>query len=168
MTSFDSFDELSKVAYTYLNEQQEICEKEYLLSKHEEWHYYQETGLLTFSNFGKPYLNINYESVGTISLISNTWLWAWANNSIWPNVSTEILAVKDYGIKYDFKKIVEAKWEADLYDGWEMTVISAYLLNAKGAYRPPNAEENIFSFDIFKKIEIVDELAFKKLKDIIT
>ena len=164
MERVDSFEELSKAAYEYLNSQQKICEEEYLLSKHEEWFYDQETGLLTFSNFGKVYVEINFESVGTFSKISNTWLWSWANNTIWPNVSTEILAVRDYGKKCDFVKLTEGKWDAEMYDGWEMTAISAYLLKAKGAYRPPNSEENIFSFDIFKAINVVDKMALDELR----
>lgn len=165
MKSFKLFKDLSKAAYAYLNEQQQFCESEYLLGKHGEWYYDQETGIITFSNKGKVYLSINYESVGSISETSNTWLWSWANGSTWPNISTEILAVKDYGNMHNYEKLIEAKWDADIYDGWEMTAISAYLLNAKGAYRVPHSEGNLFSFKIFKKVTIVDEAAFKEFKE---
>jgi hypothetical protein len=164
MKKFNSFDQLSKAAYEYLNSQQQICEDKYLLSKHESWFYDQETGLITFSNFGKTYLEIKYEAVGTFSLKSNTWLWSWANPTTWPNTSSEILSVKDYGKEFHFDKLYNEKWEADIYDAWEMTAISAFVLHAKGAYRAPNNDEDIFSFKVFKEIKVLDEESLDDLR----
>jgi hypothetical protein len=159
-----TFEELSKQAYDYLYEQQAICEKEYLLSKHERWYYDQEVGLIIFYNDDKVFLRIKLEAVGTISLISNTWLWSWANPTTLDNTTIEIKNVKEYGEKNGFEKLYNKKWDADLYDGWEMTAIAAYLLKAKGAYRAPNKEENIFSFKLLKEIEVVDEVALEEMK----
>ena len=159
-----TFEELSKKAYDYLYKQQDICEKKYLLSKHERWYYDQEVGLIVFYTGEKIILRIKFEEVGSVSLISNTWLWSWDNNSILENIKTEIVRGKELGEKNGFEKLVNAKWEADMYDGWEMTAISAYLLKAKGAYRTPNDEENIFSFMLLKEIEVVDEMALEEMK----
>src|SRR5438876_6990311 len=123
-----TFDELSKEAYKYLNERQAICEDKYLLSAHERWFYDQETGLIIFYNEDKIILRIKFEAVGSISLISNTWLWSWANNTVLENTKREILRVKAYGEKYELKKLFQDKWDADMYDGWEMTARAAYLL----------------------------------------
>ena len=160
-----TFEELSKEAYEYLNEQQTACEEKYLLSKHERWYYDQELGLIIFYNDDKVFLRIQFEAVGTISLISNTWLWAWANPTTLENTTTKIIKVKEYGEKNGLEKLFNKKWDADMYDGWEMTAISAYLLKAKGAYRAPNEEENIFSFKLFKEIEVVDEIALETMKN---
>ena len=48
-------------------------------------------------------------------------------------------------------QLTTPKWEADETDGWEMTSISAYILQAKGAYRMPTAD--LFSFAIFDAVE---------------
>jgi hypothetical protein len=160
-----TFGELSKEAYRYLNGQQEICETKHLLSLHERWFYDQETGLIIFYNDDKVYLRIKFEAVGTISLISNTWLWSWDNSTTLENTRTDILQVKKFGERNEFDKLVKAKWDADMYDGWEMTTISAYLLKAKGAYRALNDTEDIFSFKLFKKIEVVDEIALEEMKN---
>jgi hypothetical protein len=159
-----TFDELSKQAYQYLHEQQAICEDKYLLGSHDRWFYDQEPGLIIFYNEDKVFLRIKFESVGSISLISNTWLWSWDNNTVLENNKTEILKVKQFGEKKKMEKLMVAKWDADIYDGWEMTAISAYLLKAKGAYRTPNDKEDVFSFMLFKEIEVVDKDALEKMR----
>lgn len=162
--SIMSFEELSKTAYEYLNEQQDVCNNKYMLGAYEKWYYDQETGLIIFYNGEKIILRIKFEAVGTISLISNTWLWSWANSTTLENTATEILKVKEYGQEHGLGKLLEEKWDADMYDGWEMTAISAYLLQAKGAYRVPNSKEDIFSFKLFKEIEVVDSIALEELR----
>ena len=45
--------------------------------------------------------------------------------------------MREYGEAHDIWQLKTAKWEADEADGWEMTAIAAYVLNAEGAYRTP-------------------------------
>jgi hypothetical protein len=146
------FEILRKESYNYLIEQQKIIEDAYGIHKYEDWFYDQETGILTFSNAETKdkIVEIQYEEVGSISNISNTWLWSWANPHIEPKVRTEIEIVRDYGKENDLESLTKSKWIADEYDAWEMTAISAYLMKAKGAYRFPL--ENTFSFVIYKEI----------------
>ncbi len=91
-----------------------------------------------------------YEEVGSISKISNTWLWSWANPHLDDKIKTDISLVKEYGEKQNLEKLIKRKWNADEYDGWEMTAISAYLMKAKGAYRV--STEKTYSFKIYKEI----------------
>lgn len=152
-----SFDALSKQAYRYLNEQQEICKTTYKMLEYKNWHYDQNSGKLTFSDDDIVKICIDYEEVGSISLTTNTWLWGWANPHVEEKVKTEIARVRDYGTKCQLPKLVEASWIADETDGWEMTAIAAYLLAARGAYRVQNKENNLFSFMIFKNISWAEE-----------
>lgn len=156
-----SYQGLLDKSYSYLTEQQEICKNKYNLSSYQSWFYDQDTGELTFSDNGIKKLIIKYEDVGTVSLKSNTWLWAWANNSTSEKVSSEIATVRDYGKKREFEKLTTRKWQADEIDGWEMTSIAAYLMNAKGAYRVKSEEDSLFVFMIFKEINWVDSLNSK-------
>ena len=146
------FEILRKESYNYLIEQQKIIEDAYGIHKYEDWFYDQETGILTFSNAETKdkIVEIQYEEVGSISKISQTWLWSWANPHIEPKVKMEIEIVKNYGKENDLESLTKSKWFADEYDAWEMTAISAYLMKAKGAYRFPL--ENTFSFVIYKEI----------------
>ncbi len=144
------FEKLSKLSYEYLNNQQKEVEEKYGIGKYQNWFYDQVKGTLTFSDNGIDKIIIQYEEVGSISNISNTWLWSWANPHLEDKIKTEIGLVKQYGEKHKLEKLIKRKWAADEYDGWEMTAIAAYLMKAKGAYRVPT--ENILSFKIFKEI----------------
>ena len=144
------FEELSKISYEYLKKQQEEVEEKYGIEKYENWFYDQEKGTLSFSDKGIDKIIIKYEEVGSISKISNTWLWSWANPHLDYKIKTDVNLVKEYGEKQKLEKLIKRKWNADEYDGWEMTAISAYLMRAKGAYRVPT--EKTFSFMIYKEI----------------
>ncbi len=52
---------------------------------------------------------------------------------------------------HDIWQLTTPKWEAVETDGWEMTSIPAYILQAKGAYRMPNSR--LFSFVICDAVE---------------
>lgn len=147
------FEALSKKAYEYLNEQQKVIEKTFGIHKYEDWFYDQKTGILTFSNAAtkNKIVEIQYEEVGSISTISQTWLWSWANPHLDPKIKTEIEVVKNFGEINNLEHLTKKKWFGDEYDGWEMTAIAAYLMKAKGAYRLPL--ENTFSFVIYKEIQ---------------
>jgi hypothetical protein len=147
-----SFSTLSKKACEYLNKQQEICDSVYKIGTYQNWFYDQKTGELTFSDNGVKKLIIDYEEVGSVSEVTNTFLWAWDNPHLTEKVKGEIGQVKEYGLKRKFEKLINPKWTADQYDGWEMTAIASYLLQAKGAYRVPTNNDKLFSFMIFKKI----------------
>jgi hypothetical protein len=146
----DEFKKLSKKAYEYLNDQQKLIEEKYGIGKYEKWFYDQETGYLTFSDGDTIKIKIKYEEVGSISKVSETWLWSWTNPHLEDNIKTDILQVKMYGQENGLEQLTKRKWYADEYDGWEMTAISAYLMKAKGAYRVPT--EKTFAFMIFKEV----------------
>ena len=142
---------LIEKSYLYMTQQQKIMEDVYQLSSYERWDYNQLTGKLTFSDGDTVKLEIDYEEVGSISESTNTWLWAWDNESIEVKVKSEIIKIKEYGLKNKFEPLTKSKWYASEYDGWEMASVSAYLLNAKGVYKVP--AENNYSFMIFKNIK---------------
>ncbi|HCG5296775.1 TPA: hypothetical protein NJZ52_004541, partial [Vibrio parahaemolyticus] len=71
----------------------------------------------------------------SISTTSNTWLWSWANSYIYDNVKDQMHIVREFGESKGYEALIIDKWEADEIDGWEMTSVTSYLLEAKGAYR---------------------------------
>jgi hypothetical protein len=104
----------------------------------------QETGEFVFSDGGIPKLVADFQVVGSISHISNTWMWSWANPSILESVKKDIHLVREFGEKHKLKALTEEKWDADELDGWAMTNVTARLLNAKGAYRCPDEDGALF------------------------
>ena len=144
------FDEFEHESFEYLKAQQDILMTEYRMGTYEQWHYDQDTGEFVFSDNGVPKLFADFQVVGSISTISNTWLWSWANPSILEHVKNEIYRVREFGEEHDIRELTEAKWPADEIDGWSMTNVSAKLLGAKGAYRCP--DENGPLFVIFTEV----------------
>lgn len=146
----EDFKELSRVSYEYLFEQQKVITEAYGIHQYEEWYYDQDTGILNFSSHGSNIVSFKYEEVVSISKISNTWLWSWANPHIGKEVTQQIGIIREYGLMHNLEHLYKDKWFADEYDGWEMTAITAYILKAKGAYRFPL--ENTFSYVVYKEI----------------
>ncbi len=151
----EEFRDFLTTSYNYLTEQQEICNTKFGMGNYERWDYNQETGLLEFSDSGIVKLRIKYVDVGSISNISNTWLWSWDNPNTLDNVKCNISEVREFGESKGYERLTKSKWYGDEYDGWEMTAISAYILQAKGAYRVPTGD--LFSFMIFTEIEDLRE-----------
>jgi len=151
----ETFKDLIQTSYDYLNAQQDSCKTLYSLGSYERWDYKQETGLIEFSDSGIVKIRIKYEEVGSISTISKTWLWAWDNESLLPQIKSEIVKLRDFGVQNNYRRLTKPKWYGDEYDGWEMTAIAAKIMKAKGAYRIPT--DKLYSFIIFKEIEDLRE-----------
>lgn len=133
----------------YLKSVQEQTKVEFNLGAYERYDWDQEKGTLVFSDQDVPKVVAKIQFVGSISTETNTWLWAWANNSVLPGLCEEIWRVKAFGEENGYWQLHTPKWEADEVDGWTMTAIAARLIRANGAYR---SKDNGFTFMIFTQI----------------
>ena len=131
---YDNWDDFVSDAVDYLDECAKFLEKEFDIGKHERYDWDQQDGTLTFSSDGEPAVIAKIQMVGSISLESNTWLWAWANDSVLDKVVNEMHKVRKYGEDNDFEALYLEQWDGEDSDGWEMAAITAYLLDAEGAY----------------------------------
>ena len=116
---------------------QDKLRKTYDIDSYTEWFYDQYTGLLTLSK-GDDQINFRYVEVGSLSEKSNTWMWAWNNDSILEKARVTSLKIKDFGKKEGYQKLIDGFFESDDYDAWEFTAIALKLLGGQGAYRPYN------------------------------
>jgi len=121
-----------------LQAKQDQLQERFDLSKHERWDYDQETGEIVFSNAGVPAVAARFQIVGSISTADDTWLWSWANFSLVPEISEQLVAVREFGEKEGFANLTVPKWPGTEEDGWELTAVAAKTLNADGAYRTPS------------------------------
>jgi hypothetical protein len=137
-------------AHEYLTMQQERNEKEFALSTYPRYDWHQETDELIFSDQGQPKVIAKIQFVGDVSSQSKTWLWAWANPTIKDSLQQAARQAKQHGEQTGIWQLVESTWPADEVDGWEMTSITAMLVNAKGAYKSPG--ENGTEFMVFTDI----------------
>jgi hypothetical protein len=103
--------------------------------------------------------------VGSWSSKSDTWLWAWANPHFNDVEIGPIDQVRSFGEQEEIPKLTEQKWEAEEVDGWEMTSVSARLLESQGAYRSPDSSGSLFLlYDHLELIPKNDMERYKPLK----
>ena len=137
MESADPFVALLSTSVEYLDAHQEALYEQFQLGTWPRWDWHQDSGELVFSADGIPRVVANIQFVGSVSNVTGTWLWAWANPHLDERWTREMLEVRQFGAAREFWKLTTRKWEADEGDGWEMTSIAAYVLQAQGAYRTP-------------------------------
>ncbi len=140
----DSWESFHARSHAYLDAQQENLRSAFRLGEWQQYHYDQDAETLTFSSAGRAGLVARIQVVGSTSNRSRTWLWAWANPTILEPVRSRLSVVRQFGLRNDFRRLVEPSWPGDEIDGWEMTAAAAYLLEAAGAYRAPSEEGALF------------------------
>jgi hypothetical protein len=140
-------------AHSELHTKLEVLKAQYELSNHERWDWNQGTGEIVFSNAGVTTVVARIQFVGSISTVTDTWLWSWANSNLNPDISRDMLTVRTLGETEDFASLTVPLWPAAEVDGWEMTAVAAKVLNAQGAYRTPG--ETGFTFMLLDDVRRV-------------
>lgn len=131
-------DALIERSLDYLKSRQDEWQREFRLEDCERYDWNQDRGELVFSRRGSPVVVADIQFVGSVSNRTKTWMWSWANDSFHENVRSRIRGVREYGEEHRLLKLACAYWNGEEVDGWEMTAVSASLLEAKGAYRSPH------------------------------
>jgi len=151
MQRSDTFENLVHEGHEYLTRCQQSLEEEFRISHWPRYDWSQDAGQLIFSEDSVRKVIASIEFVGSISTKTDTWLWAWGNDSLDQERTRLIRRVRTYGETNGIKPLVTANWHAHEVDGWDMTSIAAYLLNAKGAYRTP--QDSGFTFMVLTNVQ---------------
>lgn len=136
-------------AHAYLTTVQDAIKKDFSLSAYERYDWDQDLGTMIFSDQGVAKVIANIQFVGSISTMSNTWLWSWDNDSVLPKVKDKIFEVRAFGERHNIAELTTPQWTSDERDGWAMTAVAANILQAKGAYR---CGRQGFSYFIFTDV----------------
>jgi len=132
------FHELVKSSFSFIEPRHQKFLSKYKAGEHERWDWDQDTAKLIFSHNGEPQVEAQIQFSGTYSTQSNTWMWAWANESLDEKVKSSSRDVRAMGEKLGLKQLVAGRYAATEVDGWEMTSVLAKHLNAIGVYRTPS------------------------------
>lgn len=151
--TLERWNEFVSMCCNDLSEKQNSLTDEFQINEHKRWDWDQETAKLIFSNDGVPAVFADIAFAGTVSTISNTWLWGWANFHLLENVRTPLIAVREYGEQHGYPRLTVPKWPADQADGWHMAAIAAYVMNARGVYRTPS--DTGYTFLILREVRRV-------------
>jgi hypothetical protein len=137
MAGEPSWDELLRASDKYTADCQSDLESRYRFSEIERWDRQNDAGGIVFSTAGRPVLLVQFQYVGSVSKVSDTWLWSWANDSMAASLTRDMERVREYGKRRGFSKLTKRQWKATEDDGWDMAAVANYLLKAKGVYRFP-------------------------------
>jgi hypothetical protein len=139
----------------YLKKKQDKFLTNYKINNHESWECFQETGKLVFTHNGKPQVEARISYSGSYSTESNTWLWAWANESLVESIKSKSRALRKIGMDQNVIKLASARWSAVEDDGWEMTAIMAKECKAIGTYR--TSDKDSFTYMIVHEAKWLDK-----------
>jgi hypothetical protein len=109
------------------------------------WDYDPEAETLRFSENGKTKVIADIVTVGLVS--RGSWEWSWGNPHISLSSREAMEKVREFGEEKEWSQLTTLFAENDEHLGWELSAISAHLLNAKGVYRCPlEKEAGVFAF----------------------
>ncbi|WP_367874512.1 DUF6882 domain-containing protein [Luteolibacter sp. Populi] len=152
---FREFEDFVGQATAYLVACNEKAQRHFGIGSYPRYEYDLHRGEIWWTEDGVPKVRGKLIVVGTLSTKSDTWLWAWANPYFSDIPLGPIDQVRDFGVTEGIAKLSEEKWAAENVDGWEMTSVSARLLEAQGGYRSPNKLGALFL--LFNELAFIAE-----------
>lgn len=128
------YKKFAQKAVDKLQESQSEFRAKYDTDNYASWFYNQSSETLRLYSDDKE-IYFRYIPVGTFSLNTNTWMWAWANeDSIEPR-KFRTLKIKEFGEKKNYENLSNALIDGDKYTGWESTAIAFDIIGGIGTYR---------------------------------
>lgn len=104
------------------------------LGSAQRWAFDQTNGLLTWY-FPDRSATAPAQIIGTWLPASRSWLWAWANNSIRPELTRDSRAVRDWAEQHGHASLTVPKIEADKEKAATMAALAVRVTGATGFYR---------------------------------
>ncbi len=129
----------------YMRESMGVCEEEWALSKYRVQETHVEDSTLRFSEGPEPDLTCRVQVVGSYATEDGIWRWAWDNDTISPNLKSDMEDVRAFGAEHSVPPLMTGAWESESEEvAWGMTALAARILNAKGVHRGPLAGLNVY------------------------
>ena len=141
----EEFEEFLEASLHELSQKQEILKAEYDLGNYSNWHFDQLTEKLQFLNESQDLVvEANVLVIGSYALESNSWKWAWANDSFTPAIrekSNSLVGLAEFTGLSLFSKEETISVENESM-AWELGAFSVKYLNSLGLYRAPTKDGN--------------------------
>ncbi len=158
----EEFDNFVNAANEELEEKQDQLGEKHGLGSFARWHFNQETSLLQFFD-KKDRLAVEADviDIGSYSPKSNTWKWAWSNESVLPPLREKSARLKELeGVTGIALFSQEAAFEVeDEAMAWELAAIAVKHLGAIGVYRVPSSSGGPHGFLAITSIRKMQEPA---------
>jgi hypothetical protein len=140
----DPYQALASEAADYHNERQRALARDFSIGTFDRYDVDLTVGQISFSRAGRVCLIGQCWPAGSLSHLSGTWLWAWANLQYPPSMRGLSKRARRLGRAKHFTELSERKWVATEDDAWRVTSILAFLVKAEGDYRCPGGRVDQF------------------------
>ncbi len=105
-----------------------------------DWQMDQQQGTVTLTGEGRAPLTFDAIAIG--SLAKTTWMWAWANDSILENFSSQSAELKQLTETSGLAFFAQPLWEDAIEDdAWSAAAIALKVLGGTAVYRCPIAAD---------------------------
>ena len=136
-------------AVSALEQKQDLLQTEHGFGSFARWFFDQRTEKLEmFDAAGQKVLVADVVDVGSFATNSNTWKWAWSNDSITPPLREKAESLKALAdvTGIDLFVCAEAFPLDDEQMAWELVAMCVRHLGAIGVYRAPSSTRPLSSF----------------------
>ncbi len=138
------FAKLQELSIEELKQKTEAHVGIWRLDKILRWDFIQGSGNLEFSLPDGMKAETPAQIIGTYNSDDNTWLWAWANQSINEKLQQDALKLLKYGEEHKIERLTKRKWVGTEEDAWAMTALAVKLCGKQGAYRGASGATQVF------------------------
>lgn len=141
----DEFAALSRVAYAWCNERQDVARKRWAFDKAKRWFFDPEPCTLRFyDDEDRPGVVADVVIAGSFSRNTGTWVWAWGNDAYSEEQRARAEGVAVFGKVRGIRRLSIPRWEARESDCWDVAQIAAYLFSTDAIYCAPMDHLDVF------------------------
>ena len=140
----EEFEAYLNLCYQEIGSRQNKLLEQYGLQNYKDFYYNQATETLQFKTEDKVEIEFEVIQIGSWSSISDSWMWAWANESVIEKSKQKSVKIKELAEVTGYDIFLLEAFEAKESIAHQLTAISAYYLNAIGFYIAPFGELKSF------------------------
>lgn len=147
-------------ALAELSEKQDRLTTDYGIGKFARWHFDQSTEKLEFfDGRDRKVLEAAVVEIGSYSHKSDSWKWAWANESVLPSLRKKAEPLRELRALTGLPLFtIEPAFSLNRHEiAWKLVAMSAQHLDALGVYKAPSDNGNPVTFLAIMEIEMVQE-----------
>jgi len=141
----EEFEAFLHEAVSKLQEKQDVLTTAHGLGNHASFWFDQPSGTLEFRDeAGRPHLSARVIPVGSYSPRTSTWIWAWFNESILPELRVRAEPLKELSATTGMTTFLEPRLNVTKEMPWELAAFAVQHLGALGAYRAPGKTADLY------------------------
>ena len=132
------FEEFLSGAVEAVQAKNDLLEQRHGIGHFARWDHEGDSDQLTFSNPNDAHVLVaETTDIGSYSLKTKTWLWAWANESLTDAAREKAAELKKLFDVTGMRVFSDPHFDCDEYLAWELAAASVQQLGGVGCYRGP-------------------------------